>query len=82
MAKGAFESDIESFEFKNFDSVVFAGMGGSGSIGDIFQSILSKTRVNSYVVKGYHLPNSINSNTLIVITSVSVDTTETLSLLE
>ena len=30
---------------KDIDHIVFAGMGGSGAIGDIFSAILSKTKI-------------------------------------
>ena len=35
------EQKIEDFE--GIDHLVFAGMGGSGAIGDMFSSLLSKT---------------------------------------
>ena len=57
-------------------------MGGSGAIGDIFSSILSKTNIHVNVVKGYHLPHTVDSNTLVVVVSVSGNTTETFSVLD
>ena len=57
-------------------------MGGSGAIGDIFSSILSKTKIHVNVVKGYHLPQTVDSNTLVVVVSVSGNTAETFSVLE
>ena len=56
-------------------------MGGSGALGDIFASILSKTDIHVTVVKGYHLPKTANSNTLVVATSISGNTEETLTVL-
>ena len=82
IAKEAFESEIESVDFKDIDHVIFAGMGGSGTIGDLFSSILSKTNIHTTVVKGYELPKTVDENTLVVATSVSGDTVETLSTLE
>jgi glucose/mannose-6-phosphate isomerase len=61
---------------------VFAGMGGSGAIGDIISSVLSKNDIHVKIVKGYHLPNTVDSNTLVVVSSVSGNTIETLSILE
>ena len=43
IARESFESNQEFVDFDNIDHIVFAGMGGSGAIGDIFSSILSKT---------------------------------------
>jgi glucose/mannose-6-phosphate isomerase len=62
--------------------MIFAGMGGSGAIGDIFSSILSKTKTHVNVVKGYHLPQTVDSDTLVVMISVSGNTTETFSVLD
>ena len=45
-------------------------------------SILSKTDIHVTVVKGYLLPKTVNGKTLVVCTSISGDTKETLSVLE
>ena len=82
IAKNAYDSDIEPVDFKDINHVVFSGMGGSGTIGDLFSSILSKTNIHTTVVKGYELPKTIDKNTLVVITSVSGNTVETLTTLE
>jgi len=82
IAKNAFESEIELIDFKDIDHVVFSGMGGSGTIGDLFSSILSKTNIHTTVVKGYELPKTVDKNTLVVTTSVSGNTVETLATLE
>ncbi|MGI0023400.1 MAG: SIS domain-containing protein [Nitrososphaeraceae archaeon] len=81
LARNSYESKIESVDFPEVDHIVFAGMGGSGAIGDIFSSILSKTDVYVTVVKGYILPKTVDSNALVVTTSVSGNTAETLSIL-
>ena len=44
IAKNTYEENWESLKYKNIDHIVFAGMGGSGSIGDIFSAILSQTK--------------------------------------
>jgi glucose/mannose-6-phosphate isomerase len=82
LARDSYESKIDVVDFHDIDHIVFAGMGGSGAIGDIFSSILSKTNVHVSVVKGYVLPKTVNSNTLVVTTSISGNTAETLSILE
>lgn len=68
--------------FEEINHIVFAGMGGSGAIGDIFASVLSKSSIHVNIVKGYLLPKTVDSNTLIVVTSVSGNTAETLSILQ
>ncbi len=82
MAKNSYKSELETVDFKDIDHVVFSGMGGSGTIGDIFSSILSKTNIHTTVVKGYLLPETVDRNTLVVITSVSGDTNEAVTTLE
>ena len=82
LAKKAYTSDLEPANFENIDHIVFAGMGGSGAIGDLFASILSKTNIHTSVVKGYLLPKTVDENTLVVTTSVSGNTIETLTVLE
>ena len=83
--KLAFESyHKEQIELNcdKFDHIVFVGMGGSGTIGDIFSSILSKENIHISVIKGYSLPKTVTSNSLIVLTSISGNTSETLSVLK
>jgi len=57
-------------------------MGGSGSIGSIFSSILSKTSMHVSVVKGYLLPKTADDKTLVITTSISGNTIETLTVLD
>lgn len=82
ISQNAFDLDLESVHFDGIDHIVFAGMGGSGAIGDIFSSILSKTSTHVSLVKGYLLPNTVDQNTLVVVTSVSGNTDEALSILK
>lgn len=82
MAKIAYGSTCEPVDYKNIDHVVFAGMGGSGAIGDLFSAILSKTNMHVSIVKGYLLPKTANKNTLVVATSVSGNTVETMTVLK
>ena len=82
IAHKTFETSQEKVSYENINHIVFAGMGGSGAIGDIFSSILSKSKIHVNVVKGYVLPKTSNSNTLVVGISVSGNTAETLSVLE
>ena len=82
IAKDVYNSEIKSVDFKDIDHVVFSGMGGSGAIGDLLSSILSKTDIHTTVVKGYILPKTVDENTLVMTTSVSGNTMETLTTLE
>ena len=82
IAEESYNKDVPKVELRDIDHVVFAGMGGSGTIGDIFSSILSKRQIHVTVVKGYHLPKTVNDKTLVVCTSISGNTDETLSILD
>lgn len=82
IAKNSFESQKKTENFENIEHIVFGGMGGSGAIGDMFASILSKTKIHVNVVKGYVLPETVDSNSLVIIVSVSGNTDETISLLK
>jgi glucose/mannose-6-phosphate isomerase len=82
IARESFENNQNAINFDNIDHIVFAGMGGSGAIGDIFLSILSKTNIHVNIVKGYLLPTTVDSNTLVITISVSGNTMETLTVLE
>ena len=81
IAKNAYNSNVIPVDFKNIGPIVFAGMGGSGAISDIFSSILSKTNIHVEVVKGYLLPKTVDSESIVVATSISGNTEETLSVL-
>jgi len=81
IAKNVFENNLEEISFDNVDHIIFSGMGGSGTIGDLFSSILSKSNIHVSTVKGYLLPQTVDKNTLVVATSVSGNTAETLTVL-
>ena len=82
IAKEQYDHNFPKVDFENISNIIFAGMGGSGTIGDIFSSILSKTDIHVNVVKGYLLPKTVNNNSLVVVTSVSGNTDETLNILK
>ena len=82
IAKNAYNSSLIPVDFKNINHIVFAGMGGSGALGDIFFLFLSKTKIHVTLVKGYLLPKTVDSKTLVITTSVSGNTKETLTVLE
>jgi len=82
IARESFNSEQSTVNFDGINHIVFAGMGGSGAIGDVFASILSKSNIHVNVVKGYLLPKTVDSDTLVVVISVSGNTVETLSILQ
>ena len=82
IAENTYKENWQSLKYQNVNHIVFAGMGGPGSIGDIFSAILSQTKLHVTVVKGYTLPKTVDKNSLVVITSVSGNTAEALTILE
>ncbi|RDJ32728.1 MAG: glucose-6-phosphate isomerase [Crenarchaeota archaeon] len=82
IAEESFNNQFEQTDFDEIDHFVFVGMGGSGAIGDIFSSILSKTDAHVSIVKGYLLPKTVSKNSLVIATSVSGNTVETLNVLD
>lgn len=82
IALKSYESQKETANFDGIDHVVLLGMGGSGTISDILYSILSKSDIHAYTVKGYHLPATVDKNTLVIATSVSGNTDETITVLQ
>ena len=82
IAEKHYSAALDPINLDSISHIVFAGMGGSGAISDIFSSILSETDIHVDVIKGYHLPKTANSKTLVVATSISGNTEETLSVVE
>jgi len=82
IARESWNENIDEIDIKNIDHVIFAGMGGSGTISDVMKAIFSKENIHINITKGYVLPKTVDSDTLIVVTSVSGNTDEALSILE
>lgn len=81
IVKESYNARVDKIRLDGIDHIVFAGMGGSGSIGDVFSSILSKTNIHVSIVKGYILPKTVDKKTLVIVTSVSGNTDESISIL-
>ncbi len=82
IARDSFEEDFKKIDVKDIDHIVFAGMGGSGSIGDTIQAILSKKNIHVSLTKGYLLPKTVDSKTLVIATSVSGNSAEILEIIK
>ncbi len=82
IARSSLEDRPKKIDRKKIDHIILSGMGGSGSVADVIGSILSKEDIHVTIVKGYHLPNNLDSNSLVVTISVSGNTKETLTILE
>ena len=60
IARKSYESNHEPVDFYDIDHIVFAGMGDSRTIGDLFSSILSKSDIHVSLIKGYRLSKDIS----------------------
>lgn len=68
---------------KEFNNVVLTGLGGSGIGGSIVQNYAAdKMSVPFVVNKGYFMPSFIDKNTLVIVSSYSGNTEETLSAMQ
>ncbi len=67
-------------EYKDIDKIVVAGMGGSAIGGDIAASLVAdESKIPVLVHRGYDLPAFVDEKTLVVASSYSGMTEETLS---
>ena len=66
-----------------FDQVIIAGMGGSALPADlVIDAFSERLRVPVRVVRHYLLPSPVNEKTLVIVSSFSGNTEETLSVVE
>ena len=70
-------------DYENVNKVIVAGMGGSAIGGDVVNSLIEEDIKIPFIVnRGYNLPSWVDSSTLIICSSYSGNTEETLSILE
>ena len=75
--------DVSSIKRSKFSSIVFCGLGGSAISGDLLLDYLSdEMKLPFTVVRGYTIPSFVNEETLVIISSYSGNTEETISCLE
>jgi len=68
---------------KNAHNIIITGLGGSAIGGDLLRSFLHyKCRVPIYVNRNYYLPEFADENTLVIVSSYSGNTEESLSAYE
>jgi glucose/mannose-6-phosphate isomerase len=68
-----------SIDYQTIDSIVICGMGGSAYGGHVVKELFKNTLLKPvYINSDYHLPKFVTKNTLIVLTSYSGSTEETL----
>ena len=66
--------------FSKVEKVIVAGMGGSAIGGDVTSALIeNELDIPFIVIRGYQLPNWVDDRTLVICSSYSGDTEETLS---
>jgi len=66
--------------YTGINNIVVAGMGGSAIGGDLVRSYLAdKIDIPFYICRNYNLPQYVNKNSLVIVSSYSGNTEETLS---
>ena len=69
--------------YKNVETIVVAGMGGSAIGGDVLSVLENENfKMPIIICRGYSLPNWVNNKTLVICSSYSGNTEETLSSME
>jgi glucose/mannose-6-phosphate isomerase len=73
-------TDLQGISEIDFDKMILAGMGGSAIGGEVTRSFLkAELRIPFEIYRNYGLPNYANRNTLVICSSYSGSTEETLS---
>jgi len=82
-AKTIGESIILNNKYSKIKNIVVAGMGGSAIGGDIARLILqNELKIPMYICRNYKLPNWVNNDSLVICSSYSGNTEESLSAFE
>src|SRR4030067_1807274 len=72
--------DLSSIKKKGIESIVVTGLGGSAISGDRFTNFFKdEIDIPFYVNRSYNLPQLVNKNTLLIVSSYSGNTEETIS---
>ncbi|UCE65904.1 MAG: bifunctional phosphoglucose/phosphomannose isomerase [Candidatus Zixiibacteriota bacterium] len=75
--------NLTGLESETFSTVILAGMGGSAIAGDLLKSLMiSDIQIPFMVQRNYRLPRFVNKKTLVICSSYSGNTEETLSAFE
>ena len=81
----AWENKFDSMQLQDskYNLVLLAGMGGSAISGDLITNYLANELKIPFIVnRSYSLPDFVNKNSLVIISSYSGNTEETLSVFE
>jgi glucose/mannose-6-phosphate isomerase len=72
--------DLGKLKGKKFKSIIVTGLGGSAISADLISNFLgSELNIPFFVNRNYHLPSFANEDTLLIVSSYSGNTEETIS---
>lgn len=78
-----YEKGTINLDKTRIKNILYFGMGGSGIVGDLLNDVLfDELKVPIRIVRGYLSPASCNEHTLVIVSSYSGNTEETLSALD
>ena len=70
-------------DYKTINKIIVAGMGGSAIGGDVAYALVNdEIKIPFFVLRGYDIPSWVDSSTLIICSSYSGNTEETICILE
>lgn len=70
------------YDMDLYNAILFVGMGGSATAGEIVSTILDGSKIRCRVLKGSNLTDSVDRNTLVIASSVSGNTYETIQVVK
>jgi glucose/mannose-6-phosphate isomerase len=72
--------DLGTLKNKKFNSIIVTGLGGSAISADLMSNFLGSELTIPFIVnRNYHLPSFADNNTLLIVSSYSGNTEETIS---
>ena len=70
-------------DYKSINKIIVAGMGGSAIGGDVVYALVNdELKIPFFVLRGYDIPSWVDNSTLVICSSYSGNTEETISILE
>ena len=70
-------------KYSDINKIIVAGMGGSATGGDVVYSLIGhEIKIPYIVIRGYNIPTWVDSSTLVICSSYSGNTEETIRFLE
>lgn len=74
---------VDALKGKKYSNVLISGLGGSAIAGDLLKNLLGgQLKVPVTVNRGYNLPEFVQKDTLVILSSYSGETEETLSVMQ